>query len=55
MKFLHSAASLLDGCHLNKRKAFGTLCIFVADDLGIPNLTYTVKQIEKIALRSIKR
>ena len=55
MKFLNSATSLLDGCHLNKRKAFGTLCIFVADDLGIPNLTYTVKQIEKIALRSIKR
>lgn len=55
MKFLNSAASLLDGSHLNERKAFGTLCIFVADDLGIPNLTYTVKQIEKIALRSIKR
>jgi hypothetical protein len=55
MKFLHSAASLLDGCHLNERKAFGTLGVFVADDLGISNLTDTVKQIKKVALRSVKR
>ena len=55
MKFLNSASSFLDGCHLNKGKALGTLCILVTDNLSIPNLTYTVKQFEKIAFRRIER
>lgn len=55
MKFLNRAASLLDGCHLNERKALGALCILVTDNLSIPNLAYTVKQFEKVAFRSIER
>ena len=43
MKFLNRPSRFLDSCHLNKRKAFGTLCIFMTDYLGIPNLAYTVK------------
>ena len=43
VKFLNSASSFLDGCHLNEGKAFGTLCILVTDDLGILNLAYPVK------------
>ncbi|HTC13550.1 MAG TPA: hypothetical protein VK692_04980 [Chthoniobacterales bacterium] len=55
MKFLNSPASLLNGCHLNERKALGALCILVTDNLSIPNLAYTVKQFEKVAFRSIER
>jgi hypothetical protein len=43
VKFLHSTSSFLDGCHLNEGKAFGTLCVFMTDDLGISNLAYPVK------------
>ena len=38
VKFLNSASSFLDGCHLNKGKALGTLCILVTNDLGVSNL-----------------
>ena len=55
MKFLNSAASFLDGCHLNERKALGALCILVTDNLSVPNLTYPVKQFEKITFRRIER
>ena len=43
VKFLNSASSFLDGCHLNEGKAFGTLCVLVTDDLSILNLAYPVK------------
>jgi hypothetical protein len=54
VKFLNSASSFLDGCHLNEGKAFRTLRILVTDDFGILNLAYPVKQLEKIALRGIE-
>ena len=54
MKFLNSASSFLDGCHLNEGEAFGTLRIFVRDDFGILNLAYPVKELEKVALRGIE-
>ena len=43
MKFLNSASSFLDGCHLNEGKAFGTLCILVTDDFCVPNLAYPIE------------
>ena len=43
VKFLNSASSFLDGCHLNEGKALGTLCILVTYDLGISNLAYPFK------------
>ena len=54
VKFLNSASSFLDGCHLNERKAFGTLCILMTDDLGISNLAYTIKELEQIAFRCVE-
>ena len=54
MKFLNGPSSFLDGCHLNKGKAFGTLRVLVADNLGVPNLTYPFKQFEQITFRGIK-
>jgi len=54
MKFLNRSPCFLDRCHLNERKAFGTLCILMTDDLGILNLAYTIKKLEKIAFRSIE-
>jgi hypothetical protein len=43
VKFLNSASSFLDSCHLNKGKALGTLCILVTNDLGVSNLAYPFK------------
>ena len=43
VKFLNRTSSLLDRCHLNKGKAFGTLCILMTDDLSILNLAYPIK------------
>ena len=54
VKFLNSASSFLDGCHLNERKAFGTLCVFVTDDLGILNLAYPVKQLKEVTFRGVE-
>jgi hypothetical protein len=43
VKFLNSASSFLDGCHLNEGKAFGPLCILMTDDFSILNLAYPIK------------
>jgi hypothetical protein len=43
VKFLNGASSFLDGRHLHKTKALGTLCILVTDDLGVSNLAYPFK------------
>jgi hypothetical protein len=55
VKLLHSAASFLNGCHLNKCEALGALRILVADDLGVANLANAFEKLEKIAFRSVKR
>jgi hypothetical protein len=54
MEFLDGPTRFLDGCHLNERKAFGSLRILVANDLSISNLADAIKQLEKIALRRIE-
>ena len=54
VKFLNSTSSFLDGCHLNKGKAFGTLCILMTDDLSILNLAHSIEEFEKITLRGVE-
>jgi hypothetical protein len=46
MEFLHGAARLFDSRHLDKSESFRTLCVFVADNLGISDLADSVEEFE---------
>ena len=54
MEFLDGAARLFDSRHLDKSESFGTLSVFVTDDLGISDLADSVKEFEQIAFCGIE-
>jgi len=54
MKFRHRTFGFFDRVHLHESEPFGTLIMFVADNLGVLNLTNPVEELEQITLRRIE-
>ncbi len=55
VQFLNGAFRLVDRLHLHEGKALRPLVVPVAYDLRVLNVSNTVKQLEEIALRGVKR
>jgi len=55
VKFRDCTFGFFDRVHLHESEPFGTLIMFIADNLGVLNLTDAVEELEQIALRRIER
>ena len=55
VEFLHRSFCFIHGEHLYKGKTFRALVVFVADHLGVLDLSDAVEELEQVALGCVER
>jgi hypothetical protein len=54
VQFLDRAFGFLDRLHLDEGEAFRSLIVFIADYLGVLDVTDPIEQVEKVALGRVE-